>query len=238
MKLERSKCRTNTQDCLRSIINVVLKGKVSSVRTAPADVQAGTSAAGLNEIFYFLNVRIQNSPWGAFLPWHEPATTACDANTDTPLCKMKTQAHVIINEKMVRTLGWRQQTLTDEQVSGMPAHPWCPNISAHTPWCMVVQRYADAMTHKHLRLVLIAMARSLTHTWIMCHGIFEWKSAAITKIKCGCYKGHASQPFLGAKQQLHTFYIDSVSILYILPLFTWIVEHYKTPWGSFFSFLL
>lgn len=62
MKLGGSECRINKQDCLKQIINVVLKGKGSSVRATAADVQAGTSAAGLNEIFYFLNGRVQNPP--------------------------------------------------------------------------------------------------------------------------------------------------------------------------------
>lgn len=196
MKSGGSECRTNTQGRLGQKMNVVLKGKVLSVRAA-ADVQAGPGAAGLNEknhFFWMVGHRprpeepfsrdVSQRRWPAML-----------THTHMPLCKMKTRAHVLIDEKAVRTLGWRQPTLTDEQVSGMPAHPWCPNTSAHTHWCMVVQCCADAMTHKHLRLVLIAMARSPTHTWIMCHGILEWKSVAFTRIKCGWREGHVSQPF-------------------------------------------
>lgn len=204
MKSGGSECRTNTQDRLGQKMNVVLKRKgESSSRCA----RLGLVLLGLMKKIFFLNGRAQTPPWGAVQPWREPATMACDANTHMPWCKVKTRAHVLIDEKAVRTLGRRQPTLTDEQVSGMPTHPWCPNTSAHTHWCMVVQCCADAMTHKHLRLVLIAMARSLTHTWIMCHGILEWKSVAFTRIKCGWHEGHVSQPF-----RFHFFSFDMLCL--------------------------
>lgn len=123
-------------------------------------------------LFYFFTSRVETPPWEEVLLGCEPAT-AVNANTDTPLCEMKRQTHNLINEKMMWTLVWRQRTLKNEQVNGMMAHPWCLNKSAHTPWCMVVQCYAYAMTHEHLCLVLFSKARLLKYIWIIRHRNFK-----------------------------------------------------------------